>query len=594
MAAAPSLGPPLPCAPLELQGIAPWESLLFERVTHALPPLPPPVTAPPDPSLVLDAASEGRRDPLPQNDRSIMVSHGLRRFRAPAWIALVLSLATASSCTSPEVHGEPWDRGVEADSPRTLLIVLDGLRPDYVTPEMMPRLAELRSQGSWGREHHAVFPTLTRVNAPSMATGVRPGIHGLMENSIFVPELDGGVTISTGDAGELRRAESALGGPLLSSPDLAQILHPLGKRLMVASSGSSGSAYLLNHSTPSGPVVNTELVLPDSLEGEVEARLGPPPPPARPNLARNRRAVDAFFAWGVGESEADVVLMWLSDPDNTAHSDGVGTPVTLDAIRAVDAEVGRIVDSLAVAGLLDGTDLIITSDHGFSTHIGTVRTDRFLVERGLKASLDSRDVVVAGGGIHVLEGGEARVLAIAEALRTEPWVGALFSRGATPDALDGWVPGTLSYASIRYDHPRAPDLYLSANWSDAPNELGWPGTTWQLGTAGHGTSSPWDIRATLLAVGPSFREGVEFAIPTGHHDLAPTILHLQGVPVPGAMEGRVLHELLRSSEGGPLPSVQRGSHSVRAPLPGGEYVTTLHHAEVQGSYYVKHTVTERP
>jgi hypothetical protein len=523
-----------------------------------------------------------------------MAPNGLRRFRAPAWLALALTLAAASSCTSPEAHGESRSGAAGVDAPRTLFIVLDGLRPDYVTPEVTPRLAELRSRGSWGAEHHAVFPTLTRVNAPSMATGVRPGTHGLMENSIFVPELEGGVTISTGDAEALRRAEAAIGTPLLSAPDLAQLLHPLGKRLMVASSGSSGSAYLLNHATPSGPVVNTELVLPESLVGAVEARLGPPPPPARPNLERNRRAVDAFFQWGVEELEADVVLMWLSDPDNTAHAEGVGTPSTLEAIRAVDAEVGRIVDSLAVAGLLEQTDLIITSDHGFSTHIGTIRTDQFLVARGLKASLDSRDVVVAGGGIHVLEGGEARVLAIAEALRGEPWVGALFSRGVTPDALEGWVPGTLSYASIRYDHPRAPDLYLSANWSDAPNELGWPGTTWQLGTAGHGTSSPWDIRATLLAVGPSFREGVEIAIPTGHHDLAPTILHLQGAPVPAAMEGRVLREFLRTSEGSALPSVQRGSHSVRAPLPGGEYVTTLHHAEVQGSYYVMHTVTERP
>jgi len=76
--------------------------------------------------------------------------------------------------------------------------VLDGLRPDYVTPELMPMLWELRQRGAWSEAHHAVFPTVTRVNAPSLATGAGPGVYGLMENAIYVPEAARERVLNTG------------------------------------------------------------------------------------------------------------------------------------------------------------------------------------------------------------------------------------------------------------------------------------------------------------------------------------------------------------------------------------------------------------
>jgi predicted AlkP superfamily pyrophosphatase or phosphodiesterase len=49
-----------------------------------------------------------------------------------------------------------------------LLIVLDGLRPDYVTPSVMPNLHALGQRGVVFANHHSVFPTVTRVNASSI------------------------------------------------------------------------------------------------------------------------------------------------------------------------------------------------------------------------------------------------------------------------------------------------------------------------------------------------------------------------------------------------------------------------------------------
>ncbi len=46
-----------------------------------------------------------------------------------------------------------------------LVIVVDGLRPDYVTPAVMPRVYRLGQRGIVFTAHHSVFPTVTRVNA---------------------------------------------------------------------------------------------------------------------------------------------------------------------------------------------------------------------------------------------------------------------------------------------------------------------------------------------------------------------------------------------------------------------------------------------
>src|SRR6266545_2851955 len=68
-----------------------------------------------------------------------------------------------------------------------LVIVVDGLRPDYVTADVMPRLFRLGLRGIVFNAHHAVFPTVTRVNAPSFVTGSYPETHGLMGNAIYIP-----------------------------------------------------------------------------------------------------------------------------------------------------------------------------------------------------------------------------------------------------------------------------------------------------------------------------------------------------------------------------------------------------------------------
>ena len=53
-----------------------------------------------------------------------------------------------------------------------LIFAFDGLQPAQVIPELMPNLSSLAAQGVTFTNHHPVFPSVTRANVASLATGL--------------------------------------------------------------------------------------------------------------------------------------------------------------------------------------------------------------------------------------------------------------------------------------------------------------------------------------------------------------------------------------------------------------------------------------
>src|SRR5262249_22651833 len=159
----------------------------------------------------------------------------------------------------------------------------------------------------------------------------------------------------------------------------------------------------------------------------------------------------------------------------------------------------------------------------------------------------SPDVVVAEGAIHLRGARDAsRIAGIVAALQKRPEVGAIFTRPRAGGGAEGSAPGTLSFDVVGWNHARAGELLTSANWTSDANEAGIKGKTTQTGTAGHGTTSPFDIHNTLIAAGPDFRERVTSDVPTSNADIAPTLLRLLGMPVGSRMTGRVIDEALKT------------------------------------------------
>ena len=428
----------------------------------------------------------------------------------------------------------------QAPPRRHVLIVVDGLRPDYVTAGVMPRLTAVGKRGVVFTKHHAVFPTVTRVNGASFATGAYPGAHGLMGNSVYFPRVDPARFLDTANRQQLSRI-AAVEGTLLTVPTLAEILRQTGERMFVTSSGSPGSAMLIDPTAAGGAMVHPEFVIPETLRGAM-AKVGEPPTGEAQPMARDRYAVDAFLKVGLPHVTPTVSVIWLGSLDATAHSKGIGSPDAVSALRHLDGEIGRIEDGLRAAGLLDAVNIWVSSDHGFSTHTGAVDIAAILTPFARTLSDGTPRIVASGGAIYVRDGDDDTVGGIVRGLQQTPGVGAIFTRAARPGSLDGHVAGTLSFDVVHWNHDRSAQILYSPDWTDAPNAHGVRGSVAAGGTAGHGSSSPWDVHNTLIAAGPDLGSGRRIDAPSANVDLMPTVLALLGKVVPSSVQGRILEE----------------------------------------------------
>jgi arylsulfatase A-like enzyme len=478
---------------------------------------------------------------------------------------------------------------------RHLLVVLDGLRPDYVTPELMPNLHALGRRGVVFANHHAVFPTVTRVNAASIVTGAYPSGHGLMGNSVFFPEVDSRRFLDTADYQNLVRIDTATDGQLLTAPTLSEILRASDRRVLAVGSGSTGAVYLLNHKLSGGAILHTAFAIPETLQKEALSRFGEPPPAGMPNDARNRRAVDLFLELGLKRIDPAVTLMWISDPDTTAHEHGVGDPSTIEAVRRVDGEIKRLEEGLRRAGVLDSYNIWVTSDHGFSTYTAGVDTAGILEPFAGTLADGTPRVVTGGGAVYVRDHDRAIVTSIVKQLQRTPGIGAVFTPAAESGGLRGRESGTISHDAIAWNHARAADILFSPDWTDQRNVYGYAGATRSRGVAGHGSSSPHDVHNVLVAAGPDLKQGAVVNTPTGNVDFAPTFLRLLGVDVPASMEGRVMDEALAAGPDASALNVQPAEVTVTNA--DGSYTLTAFFSAVSTAgrhhRYLDYTKVER-
>jgi predicted AlkP superfamily pyrophosphatase or phosphodiesterase len=444
---------------------------------------------------------------------------------------------------------------------RHLLIVVDGLRPDYVTAAVMPNLTGLGKRGGVFNRHHAVFPTVTRVNASSISTGAYPEKHGLLGNSVFFPKVNAAAPLDTADRNNLLKI-AATEGRLLTAKTMGETLQEAGKKMLVVSSGSSGSAFLNNHTLSGGAIIHHQYVLPESLAEDVKV-LGTPPSVDAPGDVLDRYAVDALLKIGIPRVDPTVTVLWLSGLDSTAHDKGIGAPATVEILKHVDAQIKRIEDELKASSLFDDYNIWVTSDHGFSTYTGGIDLDAIVKPFAGTLADGSPRIVTAGGAIYVRDNDDTAIRAIVASLQQTPGVGAIFTREEKPESLAGGIPGTLSFAAARWNHDRSAQILFSPDWTDAANDRGVRGTSRTNGVAGHGSSSPWDIHNTLIAAGPDLKRGATFEAPSGNVDFAPTFLKLLGLPVSESLQGRPLEEAFLGGASLSADALRKVEHTAR-------------------------------
>jgi arylsulfatase A-like enzyme len=443
-------------------------------------------------------------------------------------------------------------------SPRRVLIIgADGLRPDLLDLQLMPNVAALAAGGVRGLDHHAVYPTHTRVNISALATGTFPGRHGIVANTMLVPNATEDHIIDTGSYQHINALEEASGGHALLVPSLGDLLAARGERVAVAGTSSAGAAMLWTHRHLSR-MVNTNSTYGIADLYDLRDKLGEVPPKEKgaPQLAGQLYATSAVTELYLSDPRNRVIVLWMNEPDTSFHYAGLGSPESIEALRMVDRCVGEVIAALEKRGLRDQFDIFFISDHGHSTVEAHNTLREYLQQAQREIGRELPPLATASDYIYARPGTSEptteQLAPLVEWLLAQPWAGVVL--GGTEELAA--LPGVLPLAALWNGalNPRRPLLAVSPRWEDNANEFGIVGSVKSLTTqsalrSSHGSLSPYDHHAVLIANGPSFRSGAVSTLPTGAVDLLPTVLTLLGLPLHSPLDGRVLWELFERPQG---------------------------------------------
>jgi len=440
-----------------------------------------------------------------------------------------------------------------AQDRHVVLIVWDGMRPDFVSEKYSPTLWKLARRGVIFGHHHASYLSATDVNGVSMATGCYPAKTGIIANYVFRPEIDANKMIESADPVVVQKGDAVTGGKYLSLPTIAEILHQAGKRTAIA--GTKNVALLqdrrLSHdnSARKSFLFFQGRALPNEQMDVFRQLLGPFPglADAHADDWTTKALTDVMWKEGVPEFS----LLWLSQPDDAQHKTAPGSPASIAAIDTTDKHLADVLRVLEQKGVEATTDVFVVSDHGFSTIEKSIDLVSELNHAGFHASTErpanpaKEDILVVGNGgtvfFYLLDHSPELSARLISWLQQTSFTGVIFSRQKTEGAFD------MSAALI--DAADVPDIVMAFRWNADLNKFGVPGMIdgdWNRAAGGgaHATLSAFDMHNTLVAAGPDLKQGMVDQLPSGNIDLVPTILHLLHVDTSQKFDGRILSEAL--------------------------------------------------
>ena len=259
---------------------------------------------------------------------------------------------------------------------RAIVMVVDGLRADMVCPAYVPSLAKAAAESLLFTRHRSVFPSATRVNSASIATGCFPARHGLHGNAIALDEGEGLVAVSVGPPEFRERWRRATGHTLLA-PTLSERLRQHGG-VVIHSNSSAGAAHMQD---PDG-------------HGTLYHRSGSHRPGFEPVTdgdhprvgydADGDSVVTRSFCDALVNNPASALnLLWICEPDHSQHALELGSDEHCEVLAAADACVQQVSQSVNVLRERGEQVLfIICSDHGHETVSDIVPVTQLMVEAG--------------------------------------------------------------------------------------------------------------------------------------------------------------------------------------------------------------------
>jgi arylsulfatase A-like enzyme len=506
------------------------------------------------------------------------------------WTFLLFLTGSLSGTAVCETKPAPNDRHV-------VVLVWDGMRPDFVTEKNTPALWKLAQEGVTFRHHHSVYPTATNVNGAAIATGVYPNRNSLLANREFRPQIEARKPFENAEPATIKKGDEVTGGKYLAFPTIAEIVRSAGRRTAVAGSKAvtllhDRHAEWMTGLSKKGFTIFAATPVPPNLREQMQQALGPLlDVPGEAGAQRNEFAARALTETLWHDEVAAFSLLWLSEPDLTQHENSPGAETSIAAIRSSDQNLAFVLDALAKKKMRENTDIFVVSDHGFSTiersidFVAVLRAAGFDAVKAFEAAPKAGQIMVVGNGgtilFYVIEHDRDVTARLVEWAQRSDFAGVVFAR----EKFEGTFPLEFVHANTA----EAPDVMVAMRWNPKTNRFGVPG---QIiadsgrgpGEGTHASLSEFDVHNTLIAAGPDFRRGLMNDVPSANVDLAPTVLNILGITAPTKFDGRVLAEAMNGRSA--KPEVLSKTLEATRKFPSGEWRQHLRVSLVGESVYI--------
>jgi predicted AlkP superfamily pyrophosphatase or phosphodiesterase len=334
-----------------------------------------------------------------------------------------------------------------------LLVSLDGFRWDYCKIYNTPNLNRLAKEGVKAERLISSFPTVTFPNHYSIATGLYPDHHGLINNSFPAPDL--GLFYRMGDRTAVENPAFYGGEPVWETAEKQ------GAR--------SASFYWVGSEArhPSYWKKYDESVTYEARIDTVIKWLGYPP-----------------------EKRPELVTLYFDEPDATGHKFGPVSRQTERIVERLDSLMGVLRSKLSGLPEAKKINLIIVSDHGMEA----ISAERYI---NLKSLVPDRMIASISGGnpVYLINPSTGKKDSILYLLNKSKGLKA-WSKSELPSR---WHYGT---------NLRIPEIVVVADssWSIGTRP---DGSSLRGGAHGYDNANS-DMYAIFYAAGPSFKKNYKF------------------------------------------------------------------------------------
>src|SRR5881397_2496966 len=419
-----------------------------------------------------------------------------------------------------------------------VVVVWDGMRPDFVSEQNTPALWKLSREGVTFRNHHAVYPSATIVNGTALVTGVYPSKNGIIANHVYRPDIDLNHAIDVEIPAVVKKGDELSGGKYISVPTIAELIQRAGGRTVIATAKTVGllldrhpdMANRLNSvnrvasplaegermkvrgsTTPATENAKT-LTLPSplrrerrtnsesetkidsqgaknsvtlfagtSLPGEIlpsiSEALGPFPSAHLQQDSWTTKALTDFF-WKDGLPVLSI--LWLGEPDLTQHESAPGAPAALAAIKSADENLAAVLAALDQRDARGTTDMFVVSDHGFSTIRRSIDLRKILSDAGFVAKTEFESQPEPGEIMLVGNGGSVLFYVVGHDEKLIHRLVEFLQQSDFTGVIFTKEPmeGTFTLEQAKMDRPgpdHRPDVVMSFRWNDSKNQFGIPG-----------------------------------------------------------------------------------------------------------------------